>query len=63
MADEQKALVLYFSWSGNTKRAAQQVQRLSGADIEEIQPVVPYSSDYQAAGKRAEGVKEPGDSP
>lgn len=58
MADEQKALVLYFFWSGNTKRAAQQVQRLSGADIEEIQPVVPYSSDYQAAGKRAEGEKD-----
>lgn len=42
-----KTLVAYFSYSGNTKGVAERVADILGADIFEIQPEVPYSSDYQ----------------
>ncbi len=41
-----KVLIAYFSWSGNTRGIAQEIQRQTGADIFEISPVDPYSSDY-----------------
>ena len=41
-----KLLIAYFSWSGNTRGIAQEIQRETGADIFEISPVEPYSSDY-----------------
>ena len=41
-----KILIAYFSWSGNTRGIAQEIQRETGADIFEISPVDPYSSDY-----------------
>ena len=41
-----KILIAYFSWSGNTREIAQEIQRETGADIFEISPVEPYSSDY-----------------
>ena len=41
-----KILIAYFSWSGNTRGIAQEIQRETGADIFEISPVEPYSSDY-----------------
>jgi len=43
---EGKVLIAYFSWSGNTRGIAQEIQRQTGADIFEISPVDPYSSDY-----------------
>lgn len=43
---EAKALVVYFSWSGNTENVAQSIQRQTGADIFEIVPAAPYSDDY-----------------
>ncbi|MBR6147870.1 MAG: SUMF1/EgtB/PvdO family nonheme iron enzyme [Lachnospiraceae bacterium] len=41
-----KILIAYFSWSGNTRGIAQEIQSQTGADIFEISPVEPYSSDY-----------------
>jgi flavodoxin len=41
-----KVLIAYFSWSGNTRGIAQEIQRQTGADLFEISPVKPYSSDY-----------------
>jgi flavodoxin len=41
-----KVLIAYFSWSGNTRGIAQEIQRQTGADLFEISPVNPYSSDY-----------------
>ena len=41
-----KVLIAYFSWSGNTEGIAKEIQRQTGADIFEISPVKPYSSDY-----------------
>lgn len=39
-------MIAYFSWSGNTRGIAQEIQNQTGADIFEISPVEPYSSDY-----------------
>lgn len=42
-----KTLVAYFSYSGNAKKVAEKVADIAGADLFEIQPETPYSSDYQ----------------
>ena len=41
-----KMLVIYFSWSGNTRNAAKIIAEKTGADIFEIELVKPYSSNY-----------------
>ncbi len=41
-----KTLIAYFSWGGNTRGIAQEIQRQTGADLFEIIPVDPYSRDY-----------------
>lgn len=41
-----KILIAYFSWGGNTKGIAEEIQRQTGADLFEITLVNPYSSDY-----------------
>lgn len=40
-----KTIVLYFSATGTTKKAAQQVAQLLNADIAAIHPVKPYTSE------------------
>jgi flavodoxin len=42
----QKILVVYFSWSGNMRGIAQQIQQQIGSDIFEIELVKPYSNNY-----------------
>ncbi|HIY93794.1 flavodoxin [Companilactobacillus sp. HBUAS56275] len=39
-------LIIYFSLSGNTKKAAERIQELSGADIVELVPQTPYPAGY-----------------
>lgn len=41
-----KSLVVYFSWSGNTRNVAEEIQKQTGSDIFEILPETPYSDDY-----------------
>ncbi len=41
-----KALIVFFSWSGNTRGIAKEIQRQTGADLYEITLVHPYSRDY-----------------
>jgi len=41
-----KTLIAYFSWGGNTRGIAQEIQRQTDADIIEITLVHPYSTDY-----------------
>ena len=38
-------LVIYFSCTGNTKAAAEEIQRQTGADIFEIVPEIPYTAE------------------
>ena len=40
------ALIVFFSWSGNTRGVANEIQRQTGADIFEITLVQPYSTNY-----------------
>lgn len=42
-----KVLVAYYSWGGNTKFVAEQIQKATGGTLFEIKPVKAYSSDYK----------------
>ena len=42
-----RMLITYFSWSGSTKNLAEKIQRQPDADIYRIEPLVPYTDDYQ----------------
>jgi len=42
----KKALVVYFSWSGNTEAVANSIAQQTGADIFKIEPETPYTDDY-----------------
>ena len=39
-------LVIYYSYSGNTRRAAERIGKAIGADLAEIQTVRPYTGSY-----------------
>ena len=41
----KKVLVIYFSWSGNTKTIATQIQQTAGGDIVALELVKPYSAN------------------
>lgn len=42
----KKALVIFYSWSGNTRGVAREIQRQTGFDTIELELVKPYSTDY-----------------
>ncbi len=44
--DPAKTLIAYYSWSGNTKEVALQIQRLTGGTLFEIVPETAYPSNY-----------------
>ena len=39
-------LIAYFSSTGHTKGIAQQIQELTGGELFELRPAIPYSEDY-----------------
>lgn len=43
-----KTLIIYYSYSGNTKRIAKMLQEKVGGDIVEIDTVSPYEGDYNS---------------
>ena len=60
-AEGRNILIVYYSWSGNTRALAEVIREKLGADMAEIQPVTPYPSAYNAcvelAGKeQKEGI-------
>ncbi|MBR5725072.1 MAG: hypothetical protein IKX62_06855, partial [Bacteroidales bacterium] len=59
-ADAQKALVLYYSQSNNTKAVAEAIADKLGADIEAILPVNPYDGSYQETIARSGQEREQG---
>lgn len=59
-----KILIAYYSWSGNTKRVAEIIQKEVGGTLFEIIPETPYPSSYNATVDQAkkeikEGYKPP----
>ena len=61
-----KALVVYFSVYGTAKKTAEEIARQTGADLMEIEPVVPYDSNrdhYSALAKLAKQEHDSGARP
>ena len=44
--ETEKTLVVYFTWSSNTKQMANTIVDLTGADVFELVPVTPYPEAY-----------------
>lgn len=59
----QKTLVLYYSETGTTKTVAQEIQKQLGADIESVEPVEPYSGNFQETIQRSGRERESGQTP
>ena len=59
----QKMLVLYYSETGTTKTVAQEIQQQLGADIESIEPVEPYSGNFQETMQRGQREMQGGQMP
>lgn len=45
--DNSKKLIVYFSYTEHTKRIAEKIRQRLNCDIVELNPVIPYSTDYQ----------------
>ena len=43
---KMKTAVVYYSWSGNTRFAAETIAKKAGADLFEIKAETPYNSDF-----------------
>lgn len=43
----KKTLVVFHSYTGNTKMIANEISKQTGADVFELEPVKPFSDDYQ----------------
>lgn len=48
MQAQNKILIAYYSWSGNTRYMAEQIKKNTNADIFEIVPANAYPEDYNA---------------
>lgn len=49
-----KMLISFFSWGGNTKGIAEEIQAQTGADLFEIELVHPYSDNYNTVLEQAQ---------
>lgn len=47
-------LIAFFSWGGNTRGVAEEIQTQTGADLFEIELVNPYSTDYNTVLEQAQ---------
>lgn len=55
-----KTLILYYSLTGNTRAAAEQIQSLVGGDLEEIKTERPYPEDFHALVEQAREERRTG---
>lgn len=49
-----KALIVFFTWSGNTQGIAYEIQKQTGADIFELEPEPAYSENYNTVLREAQ---------
>lgn len=45
-----RRIVVYFSYTGHTKKIADMIAERLDCDILKLKPLVPYSNDYDLAG-------------
>ncbi len=62
-ASAQKMLVLYYSETGSTKAVAEELQKQTGADIESIEAVEPYTGNFQETIQRGQREMQSGEYP
>ncbi len=62
-ATAQKMLVLYYSEGGTTKTVAEELQKQTGADIEAIEAVEPYTGIFQETIQRGQREMQSGQMP
>ena len=53
-AGSGKGLIIFYSWSGNTRAAAREISRQTGFDSIELELVKPYSTDYNTVLNQAQ---------
>ena len=58
-----KTLIIFYSWSGNTKGIATQIHQKIGGDLVELELVRPYSSNYNTCLDEAKRDMERGARP
>ncbi len=56
-------LIAYFSWGGNTRGIATEIQSQTGAELFEIQMITPYSTDYNTVLDQAQEAQNAQDRP
>lgn len=49
----KKTLVVYYSWSGNTRAVAKLIQEILDCDLVELEPEKPYPNSYDATVEQA----------
>lgn len=62
-AAPEHPLIVYFSWSGNTRGIARLLHQKVGGDLVELQLVKPYSRDYNTCLEQAEKDQQTGARP
>lgn len=48
-----KSIVVYYTWAGHTKKMAETISTLTGAQLHEVMAETPYSGDYSAVVEQA----------
>ena len=49
----EKVLIVYYSWSGNTRVAAEQIRKITGGTLFEIKTAKAYPAEYDACVEQA----------
>ncbi len=60
---DSKTLIVYFSWSSNTETMANYIHDKIGGDIERIEPVNAYPTNYNETADKAKAERDNGDRP
>ena len=53
-ASGSDSLIVFYSWSGNTRKVAQEIARQTGFDVVELELEHPYSTDYSTVLEEAQ---------